>query len=163
MSYVIFDLDGTLANGNHRMHLLPCKEETHINRAWDDFNLACDKDEPIIQNIELLNALKQQFEVLIVTGRSEIARKKTQEWLYKNGVTIDKNRLIMRPLEDNRVDVEFKEEVLSGLINSGKSILCCFDDLEHVVKHIRGMGITCHQVTHYDDATIAEKDHRSNS
>lgn len=36
---VIFDLDGTLADGTHRLHLLP-KDNYNETWAWKPFNMA---------------------------------------------------------------------------------------------------------------------------
>lgn len=143
----IFDLDGTLADGRHRLHLLPNKAIAHKTTAWDRFNLAAGEDMPILDNIKLMNELYQFGKrIVILTGRSDIAKHVTEKWLWEHGCNF--NELIMRPASDHRRDVEFKEEALRsyGL----DSIVACFDDLEHVAKHIRGLGVTCHLVTHYD-------------
>lgn len=147
---VVFDLDGTLACGKHRLHLLPHKDSAHVTQSWDEFSLAAGTDEPIQDNIDLCNTLYNEYNLVILTGRCDIARDITEEWLYENYVKYDK--LIMRPEDDHRVDTEFKEEELRkiGLEN----ILCAFDDLEHVAKHMRSLGVTCHLVTHYDEKRI---------
>ncbi|UOW66385.1 polynucleotide 5' kinase [Aeromonas phage vB_AspA_Tola] len=144
---VVFDLDGTLGCGKHRLHLLPSKEDAHVTQSWDKFNLAADADAAIFDNIKLCNALSRKFRIVILTGRCDVAKVLTKQWLYDNGVYYDK--LIMRSQDDHRMDIEFKEEQLLEIAKLG-DIICCFDDLEHVVKHIRSMGITAHLVTHYD-------------
>lgn len=142
---IVWDLDGTLACGKHRLHLLPTKN-LDTTQSWLPFNMACAKDSPIDNNVELFKALAPEYWMVILTGRSDDAQDITEDWLYRNDINYD--MLIMRSKDDNRPDIEFKEEKLReiGLSN----ILCCFDDLEHVVKHIRSLGVTCHQVTHYD-------------
>lgn len=143
---VIFDLDGTLADGRHRLHLLPSKDY-HLTESWTEFNLAAVDDLPIQDNIALCNALYQQYCIVILTGRSDVAEQITRKWLSEKGVQYDE--LIMRKQVDNRKDVQIKEEELRriGLDN----ILCCFDDLPHVAYHMRGLGLTCHLVTHYEE------------
>ncbi|MGL6011827.1 MAG: hypothetical protein ACRC0J_10040 [Shewanella oncorhynchi] len=148
---VIWDLDGTLADGQGRLHLLPKKEDAHVNQAWDKFNLAAFDDLPILDNIQLMNMMYAMgMEVIILTGRSAVAVNLTKAWLINHGC--DYSRIIMRGVDDHRKDVDFKEAMLRaiGLDN----ILCCFDDLEHVAKHIRGIGLTCHLVTHYDTPKV---------
>lgn len=150
---VVFDLDGTLADGRHRLHLLPNKDDAHKDAAWNRFNLACVDDVPLRDNILLLRALLPKFSIVILSGRGEVAMEHTSKWLdYYN---VDYDELIMRPIGDCRKDVDFKEAELRklGLDN----ILCCFDDLEHVAKHIRSLGVTCHLVTHYDTPSLAEQ------
>lgn len=142
---VIFDLDGTLANGDHRLHLLPNREIAGITSSWDAFNLAALNDSPIKNNIELCRTMHESgYRIIILTGRCDVAKKITKEWLAKHDVPYQK--LVMRKAGDNRSDIEFKHEAVAKI----KNILCAFDDLEHIAKAMRSWGITCHQVTHYD-------------
>lgn len=143
----IFDLDGTLSDGRHRLHLLPAKEDAHKTHAWDAFNLAAGDDTPILDNIRLMNELYQfGKKIIILTGRSDVAKSITEKWLWEHGCNY--NWLIMRPATDHRRDIEFKEDALTKI--GLHKIVACFDDLEHVAKHMRKMGLTCHLVTHYD-------------
>lgn len=152
---VIWDLDGTLACGKHRLHLLPAPADRNINQAWDAFNLACPDDAPISDNIMLMNSMGAMgYQIVIVTGRSAVVKEQTVEWLDKYNCQFD--LLIMRDDNDNRLDIEFKKEKFD-MLNANGNVLCAFDDLEHVAKAVRSWGITCHLVTHYDDATVAGK------
>lgn len=156
---VIFDLDGTLADGRHRLHALP-KKSPEEPRSWDEFNRLSIHDTPIYDNIEICNALyADDKEIVILTGRNEIAREDTVEWLRIHDVHYD--RLIMRGYDDARKDIYTKEEAIKqiGVWN----VLCAFDDLPHVVKHLRGMGITTYQVTEHEDETRVDlQSHGSN-
>lgn len=143
---VIFDLDGTLADGRHRLHALP-KVDPHLPRSWDEFNKLAIYDKPIKDNIRLCNLLSICQHIIILTGRNEIVRKETEQWLSDNKVFYDE--LIMRGLDDDRKDIHTKEEVIKKL--GVDNILCAFDDLPHVVKHFRSLGITTHQVTEHED------------
>lgn len=49
----IFDLDGTLSNGNHRLHLLP-KKDLHLTESWTAFNMAAGGDAPITDTIRVM-------------------------------------------------------------------------------------------------------------
>lgn len=148
---VIFDLDGTLACGQHRLHLLPKAEDAGRTEAWDEFNLAAGGDKAIEDNIKVLRSLHAYgFRIIVLTGRCDVAREITLDWLKANYVSFD--QLIMRPAGDHRKDIEFKEEKLRAI--GLDKILCCFDDLEHVAKHIRSLGVTCHLVTHYDTPKV---------
>lgn len=142
-SKVIVDLDGTLACGQHRLHLLPSQENRHRTECWDEFNLACSNDAPITDTIKIVNSLfKQGHEVIILTGRCDVAKDLTIQWLEKHRVHYD--RLIMREAGDHRQDIVLKESILREI--GIDTILCAFDDLPHVVSHIRGLGITCYHV-----------------
>lgn len=147
----VFDLDGTLADGRHRLHLLPHADVAHKTQSWDTFNLAADKDMPFLDNIALMNQLYQLGKrIIILTGRCDIAKHITEKWLWEHGCNF--NQLIMRPQDDHRKDIQFKEEKLKEI--GLQRIVACFDDLEHVAKHIRSLGVTCHLVTHYDEKRV---------
>lgn len=151
---IIFDLDGTLACGKHRLHLLPKFEDRSNNHAWEKFNLACADDAPIQDNIDLCNILYLTHHIVILTGRGEVAAKETVDWLDKHGVHF--NDLIMRGRNDHSKDTEFKERILKPAVGQ---IVCAFDDLEHVAEHLRGMGITCHLVTKYHEPLLHQQEH----
>lgn len=143
---VIVDLDGTLSDGSHRLHLLPT-ENLHLTESWSEFNRAAAGDSPIKSTIAVINGLwVSGFAIVILTGRSDEVRYETCKWLNENGVKFDE--IIMRRQEDNRKDTVIKEEALRaiGLDN----IVCAFDDSPNVVKHFRRLGITTYQVTEYD-------------
>lgn len=143
---VVCDLDGTLSDGSHRLHLLPT-ENLHLTESWSEFNRAAAGDSPIKSTIAVINGLwVSGFAVVILTGRSDEVRYETCKWLNENGVKFDE--IIMRRQEDNRKDTVIKEEALRaiGLDN----IVCAFDDSPNVVKHFRSLGITTYQVTEYD-------------
>lgn len=143
---VIWDLDGTLADGRHRLHLLPTKDYDKTE-SWTEFNLAAVDDMPFLDNIQLCNAMSHgSYYTIILTGRSDIALDVTEAWLQKHGVFY--NELVMRSQSDNRKDTVIKEEYLRSI--GLENILCCFDDLPHVAYHLRSLGLTCHLVTHYD-------------
>lgn len=150
----VFDLDGTLSDGRHRLHLLPSPEDVGKCEAWDAFNMECDKDTPIVDNIYLCNSLfNSGFHIIILTGRSDIAYDKTVKWLSDNKVRY--NELLMREQHDDRKDIYFKEEMLEYITSRSIKIMGCFDDLDHVAKHIRSLGYTCHLVTHYDNKDLS--------
>lgn len=143
---VIVDLDGTLSDGSHRLHLLPT-ENLHLTESWSEFNRAAAGDSPIKSTIAVINGLwVSGFSIVILTGRSDEVRYETCKWLNENGVKFDE--IIMRRQDDNRKDTVIKEEALRaiGLDN----IVCAFDDSPNVVKHFRSLGITTYQVTEYD-------------
>lgn len=147
----VFDLDGTLSDGSGRLHLLPDAANRNNTHSWDDFNMAADKDLPILPNIQLMNDLFQFGKrIVILTGRSDVSKTITEKWLWEHGCNF--NHLIMRSRDDHRKDTDYKTEKLQEI--GMHRIVACFDDLEHVAKHIRSLGITCHLVTHYDEVRV---------
>lgn len=143
---VIVDLDGTLSDGTHRLHLLPTKD-LHLTGSWSEFNRAARHDAPIQDTIDIVNMLwKAGMGVVILTGRSDEVKTETILWLDRHKVKYD--WLIMRRAEDNRKDTVIKEEVLRAI--GLQNIACAFDDSPNVIKHFRSLGVTTYQVTEYD-------------
>lgn len=143
---VIVDLDGTLSDGTHRLHMLPTKD-LHLTGSWSEFNRAAQHDAPIQDTIDIVNMLwKAGMGVVILTGRSDEVETETILWLDRHKVKYD--WMIMRRAEDNRKDTVIKEEVLRAI--GLQHITCAFDDSPNVIKHFRSLGITTYQVTEYD-------------
>jgi len=135
---VIFDLDGTLADIEHRRHLV-----SNGSHKWDEFYEECSNDKPIHAVIRMSQVLRNSFyRIVIFSGRSEIVRGKTEFWLHRNQIEYDELR--MRPDKDYTPDDQLKERWLSE-INKGE-ILCVFDDRQKVVDMWRRNGIQCFQV-----------------
>lgn len=113
---IIFDLDGTLADCEHRRHFVDpkkCSNAVYIPKIvsgsqepgewyekqisekgvqkkwqpdWQAFYEACDQDKPIEPTIEMLNLLSNNHEIQIWSGRCESVRDKTIGWLCENGI-----------------------------------------------------------------------------
>lgn len=146
MKAVIFDLDGTLADGTHRLHLLPTVD-LHLTDSWNEFNRASKDDSPIHSTIEVCNIMVQAgLRVIILTGRSDIVRAETEAWLERNFVMY--SELVMRPHSDNRKDIIIKEEFLRNQVGL-ENIVAAWDDSPAVIEHFRGLGITTYAVCDY--------------
>lgn len=144
----IFDLDGTLSNGNHRLHLLP-KKDLHLTESWTEFNMAAGGDAPITDTIRVMKAMRAAgFIVIILTGRSDEAREITEKWLVQNGAS-HYDLLIMRSASDNRKDTVIKEEILRKI--GIERIVAAWDDSPTVIAHFRSLGITTYQVCDYGE------------
>lgn len=142
----IFDLDGTISDGTHRLHKLPTKD-LHLTESWSEFNLLSKFDAPIKSTIQVMNALTDSNDVVIIlTGRSDEVKCETVDWFNANFCCYD--WLVMRSANDNRKDAIIKEEFLRyiGL----ERIIAAWDDSPNVIKHFRSLGITTYQVCEYD-------------
>lgn len=147
----IFDLDGTLALIDHRAHYV-----RNGNRQWDKFFEECDKDEPNWNVIEVLKSLVLSgYSVEIWSGRSDIVKDKTIEWLDKYLTCIDfwNNEISgssfltrMRPKNDYQKDTELKRSWLHEEQSNGTLFLGFFDDRQCVVDMYREEGQTVFQV-----------------
>ena len=145
--FVIFDLDGTLANIEHRLHHLD-KEDMHGNKRkpdWDSFHQFCTRDLPIWPIIRIFKALREQrHTVEIWSGRSDKVRAETQNWLTAHEIHPD--NVMMRPAGDNTPDHQLKERWLHKLIADGITPDLVFDDRARLVEMWRRNGIQCCQV-----------------
>lgn len=140
MQVVIFDLDGTLANINHRrIHL------STTNTDWKAFNSAMGDDVPNKPIVDLYKTLwdSQRYQLVIVSGRSDEYRKFTEQWLSWNEIPF--SELIMRKKGDSRSDHIVKEEILKQIQSLNKEIAFVVDDRQQVVDMWRSNGITCLQ------------------
>ena len=150
-SFIIFDIDGTLADITHRLHFIQGEK-----KDWEGFYGAMDKDQPIYEIALLLRLLifttmtDTEYKVIFVTGRPEKYREKTMKWL-DNIVHIENlnERLFMRKDGDYRQDYVVKREIVEKLREQG-SIRMAFEDRNQVVQMYRSLGIRCLQVVDGD-------------
>lgn len=149
---VIFDMDGTLADLEHRLHhIQPPKyahgegEQEEPKADWPAFFAACDKDAPIHEIIEIMLALDSVgFFIWIVSGRSEAVRGKTLDWLRQHAIHPEK--LLMRKADDHRPDEEMKEELITSGVIIPNDVMCVFEDRTRVVGMWRRHGLRVLQV-----------------
>ncbi len=91
---------------------------------------------------------KTGAKILLLSGRDEVCRSDTFQWLLDNDIDFD--GLIMRPKDDSRKDYEVKEEMYFMYIKDQYNVLGVFDDRDQVVKMWRSKGLTCLQVNYGD-------------
>lgn len=147
---VVFDLDDTLSIVGDRADILkqdfPSEEE-----KWDTFFEACHQDKPNCPALLLLRmiAMSGDARVEIWTGRDELVRGKTEDWLSWHAPIDLKAYLIpvrMRERGDHRHDLEIKSEWTGKY---GKPFIV-FDDRNSMVQYWREQGILCCQVKESD-------------
>lgn len=128
----IFDIDGTLAH-------------TSGKRSPYDFSMVeVDDVDLMVRNIATqLFTGTNDYAIIIVSGREEICREMTENWLNKNVILYDE--LIMRKEGDLRKDAIIKEEIFWEQIEPRYNVLAVFDDRDQVVKMWRSLGIKCFQ------------------
>lgn len=140
MQCYLVDIDGTIANGEHRVHLI-LKEP----KNWDAYFELCHADEPIPHIVRLLQDLVKAGATLVfVSGRSSIVRGKTEAWLHSLALPTD--HLYMRLAGDHRNDDVLKIEMLAEIRAAGFVPIMAFDDRNRVVEAWRKAGVPCAQV-----------------
>lgn len=137
--FVIFDLDGTLADVSHREHFV---QRPVGEKDWESFHAASVNDIPkygILRTYQALQATGHYLEIW--TGRDEKHRAATIKWLAEHG--IHKPKLKMRPDGDHTPDDEMKSAWLDEL---NLPVQLIFEDRARVVAMWRKRGILCAQV-----------------
>ena len=132
MKTILFDLDGTLANLDHRVHHFYRKEHYQ-------FYNKVDQDSPIQEMIDLCNILYNYYYILIVSGRSDICKDKTKEWLRDNQVFY--HDIFMRKEGDQRKDHKVKQDLLSEILEQNYNPIMAFDDRKSIADVWRKNGI----------------------
>ena len=144
MQVIVFDIDGTLANIEHRLH--------HIRggkKDWDSFFKFIADDEPILPLTNLVKVLIMSglVTVLFVTGRPERTRIDTINWLRKHEIIPNSvDDIYMRDDNDRRPDFMVKEEILSRMKMNGLTPDLIFDDRKAVVEMWRRNKLLVAQV-----------------
>jgi len=131
---LLVDVDGTLA------HM--------ADRHFADWSRVAEDtvNEPIAT---LVQALVKHFEAkpIFMSGRSDICRQDTEEWLLKHLGPLAVGRpLLMREHGDNRKDAIVKRELFDGFVRDRYDIKYVIDDRNQVVEMWRSIGLTVLQV-----------------
>lgn len=137
---VIFDIDGTLANIEHRRGYVASKPKN-----FKAFNAAIPQDTPHEEIVFLAKTFADQgHTVLLCSGRGEESREVTVKQMEDFGVSFQK--LFMRSLNDYRADNIVKVELLAEIRKEFGEPYLWFDDRKQVVDAIRGEGVRVLQV-----------------
>jgi phosphoglycolate phosphatase-like HAD superfamily hydrolase len=170
MPTIIFDIDGTLADIEHRRHFVTGKK-----KDFDAFNAAMVNDvvnQPIANLLWMSLSRFDTTQVIFCTGRMEQFREVTRNFLLDDceveeflSLVNEEHRsepkyrrmvedhldtyLMMRP--DNRrhdPDKDIKQDMLNEILKTvdKSNILFAVDDRQRVVDMWRSNGITCLQV-----------------
>jgi len=143
--FIVFDLDGTLADCSHRLHHiekfdLDCCHAGKID--WDTFYRACIDDAPIWPIINTLIAFRAAgAKVEIWTGRSDLVETETRQWFLRHGISHVPMR--MRPHGNHSPDYKMKRDWLH---EGGARPDLVFEDRSRVVQMFREEGIRVCQV-----------------
>lgn len=132
----IFDIDDTLADPTHRAHML---NGNPTDADWATFFKESINDAPIEATVLIARALQNDYKIILLTGRNEIARDATAEWCKRHGIQYDE--LIMRPLGDRRSNKEFKAAAYEEQIKPKYSVLAAFDNDAVISEMWKKIGI----------------------
>lgn len=141
-SIIVFDLDGTLALDEHRVHHLLAEP-----KDWDSYFALCPLDTPHVGICAAYDAFSYgtMYQVEIWTGRIDKYREATEAWILQH-LYYQPNRLLMRATDDRTHDHDLKRAWLHETHERGNEVILVFEDRKRVVEMWRAEGITCAQV-----------------
>lgn len=136
---LIIDIDGTMANINHRLHYV-----RDVKKDWGKFFSEVKGDSVNRWCAEILERFRnddvyKHHDILFVSGRPDSTMKDTKEWLKDNNIGYDK--LFMRKRDDYRKDNTIKEIIYNFNIKPYYDVLFVVDDREQVVQMWRSKGL----------------------
>jgi predicted kinase len=144
---VLVDLDGTMALMNGRGPF-------DWHRVGED--LANETVMRIVAMLADVNTYYEEIgdeedmvEIIFMSGRDEVCRRETQDWLVKHGFSYT-YPLFMRPSLPDGVnqpkDSIVKLALFDEHIRDNYEVVAVFDDRDQVVEMWRSIGLTCLQV-----------------
>jgi len=142
---IIFDVDGTIADVEHRRHFV-----TQRPADWKSFKEETVNDTPVEWVCDIAKRhIARGDDVAFFSARNESQRGVTEtqisEWIGDGH-----KGLFLRPDGDFRPDEEFKSDLADKFEEFGGKIDIVFDDRNKVVDMWRARGTTCVQVAEGD-------------
>ena len=151
---VIIDVDGTLRDPSHRLHLLP-PPYTHgrpsTNEMYISFNEAGNMDKPLVCNIKKIRSLLTPrgdivSVVLTSSTSSDATRGALKTQLRKWDIQTD--AIFMRSIDNQTPNPQFKRDFMASVDNFGvdPSNILAIDDCRDTCQMFHDIGITPLQV-----------------
>ena len=146
---VVFDIDGTLANCEHRMHHIkpdPAIDPVtgrKVKRRFDLFHKACVDDTPITPVVDIFLRMVADPNVIVVllTGRPMSARYDTTQWFTKHGLD-GYDELFTKPSGQDMMPDKQQKLMIAEHIEKkyGMPISMVFEDRSRVVEMWKERG-----------------------
>lgn len=145
---IVFDIDGTLANIEHRLDFVRSKPKN-----WPAFDAGIPNDKVNPHVAEVFHSLRDAgHDIVFASGRNERSRDATVAWLKENGFWLVSSHLYMRKADDFRGDDIVKKEILDEMTRAwGRKPDMVFDDRPRVVRMWRDNGIFVFNVYQGDE------------
>lgn len=142
----LFDIDGTLANIEHRLHFIQQEKPD-----WTAFYNDAASDSPIWEIVTVARCLQSEGQrIFMSTGRAESIRELTMTWLRKYRIPVE--ALYMRQNGDHREDFEVKSDIIDHIFSDQpqgvpyNKLAAAFEDRQQVVDMYRARGLRVCQV-----------------
>lgn len=146
MRYIVFDIDGVLADCSHRLKYIQGEDKDYDSFYSYDEIL---KDKPIL-NLDkiLLNiqcAENSDIDIRFITARNIKSITATAEWLEKYfSIMIEEGDILMRPEKNWRPAYQVKEDLIEKHIGF-ENILFAFDDDDQINEMYKKHGVMCYK------------------
>ena len=130
---ILCDIDGTIANNDHRQHFLEGKKD------WEGFFSEIINDKPIYPVINIINEESSNGKkIVFLTGRPERYRYSTKLWL--NEYFNFDFEIYMRKDNDKNNKLKVKREIFNANFNV-EDILYCIDNDYDLLEQWNEMGL----------------------
>lgn len=148
MKYIVFDIDGVLADCSHRLHYIQGDNKDY-EKFYSDEEILKDTPIPNLGNIlfEIRNANYKgsNTDIKFITARNIKCLTATAEWLEKRfGTMLEEGDILMRPANDYRPAHEVKEDLIKKHIGF-ENILFALDDDDQVNEMYKKHGVMCYK------------------
>lgn len=140
---VFVDLDSTLCDTSQRGAMVKEAREAGVEPDWDAYAMRCDEDTPVAGVVALVQMLHGMgASVYMVSGRSDVAKVKTKEWLDKYGVPY--HGLFLRSSQSEERNGEFKATTIKDLLHYSDPFdhVLMLDDMPSVVAAVEHLTPT---------------------
>lgn len=128
----VVDLDGVVADVRHRLRYV---ERTP--KDWASFFAAAVDDPVHEEGRAIVERLREEHEVVYLTGRPQTERANTKRWLDQHG--LGGHSVHMRPPRERRPAALVKVEVLRKLA-AGRTVAVVVDDDVRVIEAMQAAG-----------------------
>ena len=146
MKTVIFDVDGTIADCEHRRHLVDGSQP----KDWNEFRAQTAFDSPVQWVCDIAKRfIAQGDQVAFFSARNESERAVTESQIHE-WIGDGHQGLFLRPDGSYDPDEVFKAELADKFEEIGGKIDLVFDDRNKVVDMWRARGTTVVQVADGD-------------
>lgn len=137
--YAVVDLDGVLADVNHRLHQLQ-----RTPKDWAAFFSGIPDDPVHPEGLAVARELAAEHELIYLSGRPERTRAATEEWLHRHGAP--PGRVLLRRDGDRRPARVTKVGMLRRLA-AERPVAILVDDDPAVCRAARSAGFTVMEAT----------------
>lgn len=134
----VVDIEGTLSDCSHRIHLLNNKDY----HAW---NVGLAIDPPRLGVIKQVGVLAQYMEIHLLTAKPAQYRSLTRAWLDRH-ITFRYQLHMRLAMEVDWKSVVVKEKMLQNLRSINKYPIIAIDDRQDIIDMYANCGIATQKV-----------------